>query len=138
MHKNDTLPVVAYFCRPLCCLQTGQNITLTWDITGAVAEQKCKHGSDAAVSCKSPFTVAAKNVNADPIKFEVTITDVCGAEKKFEYSYTAQGVTAIAKVDEIPTPTGGGGVVPRKKNGAAATAAVGMLTLAMGLLAALL
>uniref|UniRef100_A0A383VDX2 Uncharacterized protein n=1 Tax=Tetradesmus obliquus TaxID=3088 RepID=A0A383VDX2_TETOB len=118
-------------------ITTSQNITFTWAITGVVFDQKCTHGSDAAVSCKSPFTVAAKDVSADPIKFTVDITDVCGAEKKLEYSYSAQGVTALTKVDDIPVGPGGG-AVPPKKNGAAATAAAGMLTLGMGLLAALL
>jgi hypothetical protein len=81
--------------------------------------------------------VQAKDVSAAaPIKFTVAITDVCGKEKELEYSYTAQGVTAVTKADDISS--GGGSVNPPKKNGAAATAAAGMLTLGMGLLAALL
>lgn len=137
-----TLPASTLNCNnacTLCCLllQAGENITFTWSIIGVAAEQKCTHGTDAAVSCKSPFTVAAKNVDAGAVMFTVAITDVCGNEKEVEYSYTAQGVTALTKVDDIPTTTDGGGA-PVKKNGAAATAAAGMLTLGMGVLAALL
>jgi hypothetical protein len=86
------------------------------------------------------MVVEAQDVSGTtPIKFKVMITDVCGNEKELEYSYTAQGVTAVTKPDEIPSNIVGGGTVnPPKKNGAATTAAAGMLTLGMGLLAALL
>jgi hypothetical protein len=122
-----------------CCLQTDEDITFTWSIVGAVESQTCTHSTTVIADCKSPMTVQAKDVSGTtPITFKVVIIDVCGNEKELEYSYTAQGVTAVTKPDDVSNIVGGGTVSPPKKNGAATTAAAGMLTMGMGLLAALL
>ncbi|KAF6263489.1 hypothetical protein COO60DRAFT_412525 [Scenedesmus sp. NREL 46B-D3] len=121
-------------------IKTGEDITFTWSIVGAAETQTCTHGSATVADCKSPMKVKAMDVSGStPIKFKVVITDVCGKKKELEYSYSAQGVTALTKPDEIPTDNGSNpGTGTGRKNGAAATAAAGMLTLGMGLLAALL
>jgi hypothetical protein len=106
-----------------CCLQPGDDVTLTWQFVGVPRVTNCYHdGVLVLADCHSPMTITAAGFNDTSAHvFSAVLTDVCGNTKNAMFTYTATGVTDMTKADYVAQTitVDAGSPVTTKKNAAA-------------------